>query len=308
MPLERDIMPTTEAKGGIRDRAIGRSGEILFLDPHEVKIEAGFNVRHFNTPTMKQRIEDMARSLSENGQREPVKVRLDKPTGDIYLVSGETRLRGMLLAIKNGAEFKGLKAIIDDTKLSEADRIASLILDNDQKNLEPLEQAEVLARLSKMGFNHTEIAKKTGLSQPYVSSLLGLYAAPTEIKTFVQEGKVSATAATQVLKEHPEQAVSILADSIASAAFNGKGRATAQHIAATKVKKKVGSTSAPLWTQKSVMRNLITTLCEIASDTSLGMKPTQGYRGWAKDALANADVNVKAWLEEYGATTEEEDE
>jgi ParB/RepB/Spo0J family partition protein len=309
-----DIVKETPA-----ERAKTRAEYMYWRDPKKIVIVPGYNVRNFDTPEMKQRVVDLAHDLVTNGQEVPIELRNNKGVDE--LISGETRLRAALYAIDNlGWEPKGIKAYYIADTLSAVDRDAMLIRGNNQKSLEPIEQAAVVARLANShGLNQTEISKKTGLPQPTVSQLLMLYKAPEAMKKAVHERVISASNVLTILratKGDEGEAEAILSDAVTEANFeaaqtpkNGRTRpprVTAQHVEAATTR--AGRNPRPVWLQKDKVIIAITALAEIYADTSYGLKPSQGYRGIAKTALFDLDVKPREWLKEYSTIDGGEEE
>jgi ParB-like chromosome segregation protein Spo0J len=76
-----------------------RANEIRTVDPKDIYIQEGFNIRDFDRPEMVQRVKDLAEDIATNGQREAIKVRRGTD-GKLNIVSGETRYRAIKFAIK----------------------------------------------------------------------------------------------------------------------------------------------------------------------------------------------------------------
>lgn len=89
------------------------------------------------------------------------------------------------------------------------------------------------------------IAKRLGITKPYVNQLLDFLAAPKPVRDLVSSGKVSATLAVETIRKHGvKQATKMLKDGLAEAEAKGKTRATAKHVKAA-VKKADPAPAAP---------------------------------------------------------------
>lgn len=280
---------------------VSRGGELYEIDPRIIVIEPGFNARNFDLPENKAHVEQLAKSIAEIGLQKPIVVRYED--GQVKLSDGESRLRGTLLAIdKLGAEIKTISATREDKRVSEAERVLGLITHNSGKPLTILEQAEVFNRLHKFKWTDAQIAKAIGLTAAHISSVMKLHAAPEEVKQIVREGKVAASLAINVVRDHgPEKALEVLQEATKNAEAQGKGRATAKHVTTKSTKKKKSKT--PIYYQREVVRSFIDVLVDIAGDVSLG-KASSGIRKQVRNVLENADIDVKEWAAQ--AESEEE--
>lgn len=212
------------------DLSQGRT-DMFRLDPRIIVVDKGFNVRNFETPEMKQRIQDMARSIAEIGVTSPIRVRYED--GKAILVQGETRLRATLLAIKNGAQIESIPAYSEARGTSPADRQLGLLVDNEGRNLTPLEQAVPVARLAALGWSTEKIAAQAGKTKQYIESLLDLNATSDEVKEAVRAGEVSGTEVIKAIRSNRgdvQKAEEDVKVGITVAKAAGKKKATAKHI------------------------------------------------------------------------------
>ena len=120
------------------------------------------------------------------------------------------------------------------SKLNAHELVVDLLTSNEGLPLTLLQKAKVVKRLVDFDWSVSDIAKKIGVTQKVVSDLLTLLEAPPEIKTLVEENKISATLAVETLKEDPN-AVQTLTTAVENAEKQGKKRATKKHVE-TKVK------------------------------------------------------------------------
>ena len=107
-----------------------------------------------------------------------------------------------------------------------------LVTNNSGRQLEPLGIAIVIKRLVGYGLSNDEIAKRLGFTSGYIGQLLILIGAPKKIRDLVSDGKVSASLAVTVLKDHGEDAVSVLETSLVAAVVSGKTKVTAKNLPA----------------------------------------------------------------------------
>ncbi len=209
----------------IKDFASGRT-DVYKIDPAKLQIREGWNSRDFSDPANIAHIEDLAKSIEENGVREPLKVMQE---GDIlYVTNGECRYRAIKLLLSRGIEVKAVPVMGEDRNANDADRLFTQFLSNSGKPFVPIENARLFKRLLDMGWQQNEIAKKTGFSGGRISQLLALLQLPVALQKFITEGKASANFVLSVWKKHNEDTALALAELLeAYAVAQGEGRSRA---------------------------------------------------------------------------------
>jgi len=185
--------------------ALGRGLEALIPKRHQEIIELDIDRimpgalqprRHFSEESLKE----LAASIKEKGVLQPVLVHSDGK-GGFTLVAGERRLRASRLAGK-----KTIPAVVRDT--SNEDSLEVALIENIQReDLSPIETAQAFQRLTK-DFNLTqeELSEKVGKERATVANYMRLLKLPDEIKTLVDEGKLSMGHARALLSIEGRQA------------------------------------------------------------------------------------------------------
>lgn len=132
----------------------------------------------------KEKLDELAQSIKENGVIQPIIVR-QSPVIGYEILAGERRYRASLLA--------GLTSIPAVVKqLSDQEMMVHSIIENLQReNLNPIEEARAYESLVEKGFTHAEIADKMGKSRPYISNSIRLLSLPEQIISEVENGKLS---------------------------------------------------------------------------------------------------------------------
>ena len=132
----------------------------------------------------KEKIQELAQSIKENGLIQPIIVR-KSPVLGYEILAGERRYRASISA--------GLSEVpVIVKQLSDQDMMLHSIIENLQReNLNPIEEAKAYQSLIDKGFTHTEIAEKMGKSRPYITNLVRLLGLPKHILTEVESGKLS---------------------------------------------------------------------------------------------------------------------
>ena len=132
----------------------------------------------------KEKIEELAQSIKENGLIQPIIVR-QSPVIGYEILAGERRYRASIAA--------GLSEVpVIIKKLSDQDMMIHSIIENLQReDLNPIEEAKAYQSLIDKGYTHAEIADKMGKSRPYITNLVRLLTLPDFILTEVETGKLS---------------------------------------------------------------------------------------------------------------------
>ena len=133
---------------------------------------------------VKEKLEELAASIKENGLIQPIIVR-KSPIVGYELLAGERRYRAAQMA-----GFKEIPAIIRE--LSDDDMIKQAIIENLQReDLNPIEEAESYQHLIDKGATHEEIAQFMGKSRPYISNMVRLLHLSPAVKDAIKNEKIS---------------------------------------------------------------------------------------------------------------------
>src|SRR5262249_17560858 len=141
---------------------LGRRGGEYLVDPNLVVVRQGHNSR-FDFGDLDALAELIADQHDKDGigVRRALSVRRHPEKAGYYeLISGERRLRAVLLLIKKGREFsRGIPVRIADKNITELEMELEDIADNvSGKALLPLEEAYAFKRLQDRGLTHAQIA------------------------------------------------------------------------------------------------------------------------------------------------------
>jgi ParB/RepB/Spo0J family partition protein len=210
----------------LKQLASGRK-DLFMLDPNIIQEEPGWNVRT-NNDELTAHIRQLADSIKENGVQMPLTVYMK---GDIPTITdGHCRLKAVKLAISEGAEIETVPVRNEERTANDADRTLSMLTRNSGKSLTPMEQSEVVKRLLSFGWLQSKISRRTGYSRSHITNLITLSSAPAQVQKMVKSGEVSATLATQTIKENGSKAVDVLEKAVGTAKKEGKKKATRQHV------------------------------------------------------------------------------
>ena len=197
------------------------------IDPRILKVKAGFNPRDLTSQENKEHIEELATSIASIGVKNPLTISNEED--GIYVVNGHCRLAATMLAIGRGVDIISIPCIPSERYASETDKHYSSQVTNSGKQLSQLEQGSLYKVLLNLGETEAEIARKTGKSAMHINNCLALYAAPEKVKDMVRNGEVSASLATEVVR-NDAQPVKTLTEGLETAKASGKAKVTAKHI------------------------------------------------------------------------------
>lgn len=164
-------------------------------------------------------IPDLAISMFNAGQLVPCEVRLSADGESAVITAGHRRLKAAEYVnehydswIKEGAaghRFEGLLCVAEPKGLTDDGRLVRQLLqgeDNICIPLNPIEKAKAYKNLIETyGWTREAIAKKIGRSAQQVGETLKLLEAPKELQEAVEEGNMSATAASRSTRASPEK-------------------------------------------------------------------------------------------------------
>lgn len=141
-----------------------------------------------------EKLEELARSITENGIIQPIIVTASGGDGSYQLVAGERRLRAA-----NLAGLQTVPALVREFSKNAMIEIA-LIENLQREDLNPLEEGEAYQRLIKeFGFTQEQLAKRLGRSRSAVANTMRLLSLDSRIKTAIAEGKITSGQARPLL-------------------------------------------------------------------------------------------------------------
>jgi ParB-like chromosome segregation protein Spo0J len=191
----------------LQDLATGRK-DLLTFDPRILQEKPGWNRRH-DTEALAEHIRGLADSIRVCGVQNPLTIRMEGE--GVFVIDGHCRLKATLLAIAEGAEIASVPCLVAPKGATEAELKADQLSRNSGLRYGALEVADVASELLGWGWTIDAIAKRAGKTIPWMEELLGLRAAPEPLKRQVQDGKVSATlAADLVARQGGQKAIEIL--------------------------------------------------------------------------------------------------
>lgn len=222
--------------------------DIFFIPVTEVReikgqIEFGGKIFYENVRTDYGDLDLLAQQILENGGiRNACKG--FKKDGIFYLTDGHRRYRAAMLIFDRTGQIIDIP-MMTERDITEEKRIMDMIICNEGKSLNPVEQASAVKRLMDCDMDEKTIMKKTGFSNVYICNLKMLYNAPEKIKTLIIDNVISATLAMSIMRKEKDFDKAIA--SIESAIEFKQSTANTSKITERdfrKAKKKVNSFSA----------------------------------------------------------------
>lgn len=131
-----------------------------------------------------EKLNELAESIKEHGVFQPIIVK--KSIKGYEIIAGERRVKASQIA---GLET--IPAIVRDFSDEEMMEIA--LLENLQReNLNSIEEATAYKKLlDSLNLTQEELAKKLGKSRSHITNMLGLLNLPDEVKTLINDDKIS---------------------------------------------------------------------------------------------------------------------
>ena len=213
-----------------------RSDAMLFIDPAELFVIPGYNVRVRDAEYL-QWVRDIADNMKAEG------FNIDKPiavvamkhpvdgTDVLGVRNGHTRLEAALLAVSEGATIEVVPVVINPKTVGVTDMTVDLVRSNNGRPLTTYETSIVVKRLANMELTEAQIARKLDFAPSYVNGLMLLAAAPNPIIKMVVTRQVAAALAIEMIRKHgANKATELLRKAAEQASATGKERVTAAQL------------------------------------------------------------------------------
>ncbi|PPR77580.1 MAG: Chromosome-partitioning protein ParB [Alphaproteobacteria bacterium MarineAlpha2_Bin1] len=176
-----DLKDLQKIKASSRDIPI----ENIFANPNQPR-------KYFD----KKELDNLAESINRKGILQPIIVRqLSNEKDHFEIIAGERRWRAAQLA-----KLEKVPATIKH--INETELLEISIIENIQReNLNPIEEAEAYKNLISLhSVTQEKISKEVGKSRSHIANTIRLLNLPTEVKSLLVEGKISAGHGRALLK------------------------------------------------------------------------------------------------------------
>lgn len=159
-------------------------------------------------------IDELAQSIYEMGMIQPIVAQRIPGQDKLQILAGHRRYAAALRI-----RMTEVPVIVRRDMLPDNELLAMLVENGQRHGLDPIEEARALARLKTSGLSDSEIGRKIGRPQIYVSNRLILLSLPLEEQEQVRTGTTTLAAATSKAR----------VDSGRTRA-GAKGKKSAQHL------------------------------------------------------------------------------
>lgn len=255
---------TTTKQGGIKDIAVGRS-DIFRLDPADIRVREGWNLRNTETAEYKAGIIDLKNQIvAAGGVKEALTVQWED--GAPWLTNGHRRLEAVKLALSEGHEINFVPVQTEGRNVGEVDCILSMILRNSGVPFTPMENAGVFKRLQDLGLTLVQIGEKVGYTEARVRQTIDLLSMPEPVKAHIDAGTVAPTTAAEVVKRvGRERAGSVIEAGVKKAEEKGRKKVMRKDVADL-----LGDDPEP---ERKVIGKARTAPLDLAESRAEGMEP-----------------------------------
>ena len=161
----------------------------------------------------KEKIEELAQSIKQNGLIQPIIVRPHSEEGVYEIIAGERRC----MAAQNAGLHEVPVVVL---KINDVQALELAIVENIQReDLNVIEEAKGYDRLMKeFSYDHEKLADFMGKSRSHISNTLRLLTLPEEVIKMVDEGKLTAGQVRPLIGRYnaKEIALSILKEKLSA--------------------------------------------------------------------------------------------
>jgi ParB family chromosome partitioning protein len=167
-------------------------------------------------------LESLAISLKNNGQLQPITVRISDDT--IIVCDGSRRVKAAYLANeKHGANIQTMICCAEKKGTKEDDRIIMKISANNSKEFTQIELGQGFKVLiDKHEWSILRIAASIGKSSTFVRDCIALAEAPEHVKKAVKEKRMKPTTAKKILHSDPKTRETVMLQSDLGKKVTGK--------------------------------------------------------------------------------------
>lgn len=233
----------------------------------------GFNVR-FDYGDLEQ----LARSIADNGIERPLNVIRADADEQFYVIDGHRRTKALELAQEKGwidPRTFPVPIMIAERGTSDLEQVAMIARANDGKPLTPVEEATLYKRLVDAEVSIADICRQVGHSEMYVRQHLDLLNADPAVTAALRAGEITKTLALNISTQAK------------------RGRVNAAELVAlaksgTKESKREAAAAADPWIAKQrALRVRVTTISETLTAVQEELKAVLTLMGVTRAMLRN---------------------
>lgn len=190
-----------EGVGGKRDQ--------YQIDPRQLKVRAGFNIRDLSTPSAREKLDVLKAQIKAEGVLEAIEIEFDGVTP--WINEGHRRHMVVMELIAEGHEFKTVPCIQERGNLKEDKRTLHMLM-RKKEDYEPLEYAAGIARMIEVyGWDKSDLAISLGFqSKASIEHYMKMLALPDPVQEHIRQGDVSPSLALKMMKEEPDKVAEMI--------------------------------------------------------------------------------------------------
>jgi ParB/RepB/Spo0J family partition protein len=187
-----------------------KRNDVYHVDPRMITIDAGHNVRDFETDRVKEHIEMLAANIAVNGVLTPLECRREhigknpnngEPVYKYVIIDGECRFRAVTSLDGTDKAVSRVPVILERTGNNEADRISDMLNANESLRFAPIELGTAYKKFLRIGLTEEEIAQRLGKSLNHVKNCLELLEYDVNVIEAVKVNKITANNVRQLDKK-----------------------------------------------------------------------------------------------------------
>ena len=182
------------------------------------------NIRH-DTPRLREANAELKESIRARGFLRPCTLTVRRSPDDEYMivVNGNRRLAMVNELIAEGVDIRGLPCVPEPAGATDATRVIDRFVANQGLPNTPQEYWEGIQKLQSYGWDDADIAAKLGRSRTWLTNIIDLATAPSDVQAVIADGSVSPTQAVALIREHGADAAEIVKEAKAK---TGKAHVT----------------------------------------------------------------------------------
>lgn len=209
--------------------------DLHLIDPRKIIVDHETNARKFYGTAEAQR--SLKESIRVNGVRDPLLVTNTKE-GPV-LNHGFCRMKAVTELLEEGVDIPYVPCQATARGYNEEQALVDHVILNSGKPLTPMEKAGLYKQLINRQWTQAKIAEATGETQGAISNILKLANLPMRIQNYINEGLVSGSLITQLLKNHKNdyEAVALKIISAVESNDGTKKKVTEKNVKVKRVSK-----------------------------------------------------------------------
>lgn len=280
-------------------KRLGASSRDMRMVPYEaLHALPGFNKRDM-TPEYEDHIAWLTDSMMEHGFKDdcpiPVIVQREGDKEVVYYTGGHTRMVAVGRARARGKSIQNIPVIAKPRGTNKIDLWVSQVTDNTASRHTLRELGEIYYELGRLGLSTKDIAQKMARSEQHVKDALDTRSWPEKIKEAVIEGKISPTAALELVRQHGmQQAISKLEDGLQQAKQTGRARVTQKSFSGPRIPPRISA--SVVTAVETFIAGLDEPIREALSAIDPEIEKRQGSLISGADANGEPQVSVPASL------------